>query len=203
MTSFSQAIVVEGRYDKIKLESVVDGLIVTTDGFNIFRDIEKQDYIRFLAENRGIIVLTDSDEAGFRIRRFVRDLAVNGECFDAFVPDIEGKEHRKSSPGAAGILGVEGISPEIILKSLGDAVPFKLKDNKDEEMLSQELLTPARLFEDGISGTAGASERRRMLLKEMGLPSRMSVNSLIKTVNRVTGISVYTCAVEKIKVQKQ
>lgn len=198
MMHISQAVVVEGRYDKIKLDSAVDAIIVTTDGFNIFKDTEKQEYIRFLAGTAGIIVLTDSDEAGFRIRRFVRDLAANGKCFDAYVPDISGKEKRKSSPGAAGILGVEGIDVDIILKALRDSVPFGEGSSENLQNNPEELLTPARLFEDGFTGTAGASERRRRLLVEMGLPSRLSVNALINTVNRVTGISVYERAVKEI-----
>lgn len=196
MIQIDQAVIVEGRYDKIKLESTVDGIVVTTDGFNIFNDTEKQEYIRYLAKKTGIIVLTDSDEAGFRIRRFVRDLASGGECFDAFVPDIAGKEKRKPGPGAAGILGVEGISPDIIIKALRDAVPFNTASGTDVEKESDQLLTTARLFEDGFSGTTGATERRRRLLSEMGLPTRLSVNAIINTVNRVCGISEYERAAQ-------
>ena len=206
MIKLSQAVIVEGRYDRIRLDSVVDCIVVTTDGFNIFKDLEKQEYIKRLAHSTGIIVLTDGDEAGFRIRRFVRDLASGGECYDAYVPDVKGKEKRKPSPGAAGILGVEGLDTDVIVKALREAVPFRVSEDGVNEACQDredELLTHARLFEDGFSGTAGASERRKKLLEIMKLPTRLSVNALLNTVNRVVGISEYEKAVEILKNENQ
>ncbi len=118
MIRLKQAVVVEGRYDKIKLSSIVDTLIIETDGFGIFKDKEKLNFIRRLAKSRGIIVMTDSDSAGFLIRSHIRSTVTEGEVIDVYIPDIKGREKRKVTDSAEGLLGVEGVSKETILAAL-------------------------------------------------------------------------------------
>ncbi len=123
MLKLEQAIITEGRYDKIRLANIVDALIITTEGFRIFSDPEKREFIRRLADTVGIIVLTDSDAAGFRIRSYIQNIAPDGKIINAYIPDICGKERRKTQSSAEGKLGVEGVADEIILDALKKAIP--------------------------------------------------------------------------------
>ena len=121
MIHFEQAVVVEGKYDKIRLSSLIDAVIIVTNGFGIYKNKELQSLIRFYAENQGIIVLTDSDAAGFKIRGMIKSIAAKGKIYNAYIPEILGKEKRKDKPSKEGLIGVEGMEGGIILEALGSA----------------------------------------------------------------------------------
>lgn len=193
MIHLSQAVIVEGKYDKIKLESVVDALIITTEGFSIFKDNEKKELIKALAKSVGIIILTDSDSAGFKIRNYIKNFVKDGKIYNVYVPDIFGKEKRKASPSKEGKLGVEGISPEII----SDAI--KAVGIEAQEAERTEIITRITLFDDGFIGQANSEQKRRKLLHELKLPEAMSVNSLLEVINRLFTVSEYKAVVKNIK----
>ena len=176
-----EAIVVEGRYDKAALAGVVDTLILDTAGFGVFRDGEKLALLRRLAEKRGLIVLTDPDGAGFVIRNYLKGAIPKGQVKHAYVPDVYGKERRKRAPGKEGKLGVEGMSPDVLRRAVLNAGATVLDGDAPERAAGN--LTPADLFALGLSGTADAAERRRELLKRMGLPERMSAKALLAALN--------------------
>ncbi len=193
MIHLSQAVIVEGKYDKIKLESVVDALIITTEGFSIFKDNEKKELIKALAKSVGIIILTDSDSAGFKIRNYIKSFVKDGKIYNVYVPDIFGKEKRKASPSKEGKLGVEGISPEIISNAI------KAVGIEAQEAERTEIITRITLFDDGFIGQANSEQKRRKLLHELKLPEAMSVNSLLEVINRLFTVSEYKAVVKKIK----
>ena len=181
MIKINEAIVVEGKYDKIKLSSIVDGLIIETNGFRIFKDKEKINLLRNLAKKRGILIFTDSDSAGFLIRNYISSIIPKENIKHAYIPDIYGKEKRKYNYSKEGKLGVEGIPKKIIEKSLKDAgVIFKetelVKKNKRE-------ITKIDLYDYGLSGRDKSSELRKAFLKQLNLPEHLSVNSLVKVLN--------------------
>lgn len=175
----SQAVVVEGKYDKIKLENTVDALIITTDGFGIFKNAEKKEYLRKLAEERGLLIITDSDSAGFIIRNHLKSFIDDKLIFNAYIPSVEGKEKRKNAPSKEGTLGVEGISGEKILEAIEKSGAL----GKTQDETNRKIYTPSDLFSMGLSGTADAKERREKLLKLLNLPKHMNTNSLIKYMN--------------------
>ena len=193
MIKLKEAVIVEGKYDKIKLSSLVDGLIITTDGFGIFKDREKRELIKTLAKKRGIIILTDSDSAGFLIRSHIKGFVSEGEIKNVFIPDVFGKEKRKSAPSKEGKLGVEGMDLELLENALKKAgiVEEKTSPNAKKVLKSD-------LFEDGISGGADSKAKRTRLLKELGLPERMSANALLETVNALYSFEEYKAAVSRI-----
>lgn len=193
MIHLTQAVIVEGKYDKIKLETVVDALIITTEGFSIFKDKEKKELIKALAKSVGIIILTDSDSAGFKIRNYIKNFVKDGKIYNVYVPDIFGKEKRKISPSKEGKLGVEGISPEII----SDAI--KSAGINANEFDREEIITRVTLFDDGFIGQANSEQKRKKLLHELKLPEAMSINSLLEVINRLYTATEYKAAVEKIK----
>ena len=176
MLKIREAIVVEGRYDKIALEPLVDTAIFTTDGFGIFRDAEKMSLLRSVAEKRGLIVLTDPDGAGLVIRSRLRGCIDAKYLRHAYIPDVPGKERRKSAPSREGTLGVEGMAPEVLLEALERCGATFSDDASDP-------VTKADLYVLGLSGTAGAAERRLRLLKRLGLPVNLSANALLEAVN--------------------
>ena len=175
----SQAVIVEGKYDKIKLSALIDGVIIPTDGFRIYKDRQKIAMIKSIAEKQGIIILTDSDRAGFQIRGFVRSLAKNAKVTNIYIPQVEGKEKRKKSPGAEGTLGVEGIGADT-LREL-----FRRFGILEETGIQREKRQITRLdfYEDGIMGGAGAVQKRRALMARLGLPSYLATNSLLEVIN--------------------
>ncbi len=175
----SQAVVVEGKYDKIKLENTVDALIITTDGFGIFKNAEKKIYLRKLAEERGLLIITDSDSAGFIIRNHLKSFIDDKLIFNAYIPSVKGKEKRKNAPSKEGTLGVEGISGEMILEAIKKSGAL----GKNEEETNRKIYIPSDLFSMGLSGTPDAKERREKLLKLLNLPKHMNTNSLIKYMN--------------------
>ena len=193
MIKLKEAVIVEGKYDKIKLSSLVDGLIITTDGFGIFKDREKRELIKTLAKKRGIIILTDSDSAGFLIRSHIKGFVSEGEIKNVFIPDVFGKEKRKSAPSKEGKLGVEGMDRELLENALKKAGIVG-----QSEPSNAKKVTKADLFEDGISGGADSKAKRTRLLKELGLPERMGANALLETVNALYSFEEYKAAVSRI-----
>lgn len=177
-----QLILVEGRYDATTLSSLVEGLILTTDGFSIFADKEKQALIRRLGKQRGLLIMTDSDAAGFRIRHYLEKIAMGCEVRHVYIPALSGKESRKSAPSKEGTLGVEGMPPEVLRKAFQDAGVMVGKPP-----LPDNQLTYTDLFEMGLSGSSGSAARRRMLLKYLGLPPRLSKRALVQVLS-----SLYT-----------
>ena len=178
MIKLKEAVIVEGKYDKIKLSSLVDGLIITTDGFGIFKDEKKRKLIITLAKKRGIIILTDSDSAGFLIRSHINGFVKEGKITNVFIPDIFGKERRKTSPSKEGKLGVEGMSEQILTEAFKKAGILP-----GEKKTSCRPITKTDLFDDGICGRADSKAKRLRLLKVLELPERMSSNALLSVLN--------------------
>lgn len=176
------AVIVEGRYDAARLTNLVDTLILTTDGFAIFKDKARQKLFKQTARTRGLIVLTDSDAAGFKIRHFVTNLAGAAYVRQAYVPAIPGKESRKAEPGKEGLLGVEGVQDSLILQALQTALA-SLPDTPDAVADTPRPITYTDLYEWGISGTANSAQRRRALLSRLGLPPRLSKKELLSVLN--------------------
>ncbi len=183
MKRIKEVIVVEGKYDKIALGNVVDATIVTTEGFGIFRDRDKQAMLRRLADKRGIIVLTDADGAGFLIRSKLSGIIKPDKIKHAYIPDIDGKERRKDKPSKEGTLGVEGMSPEVLLHALISA--GATVEDGDEIRYSSEI-TKADLFILGLSGGNNSSIKRKALQKELLLPEKLSANALLSVLNIIT-----------------
>ncbi len=179
MIKLKQAVVVEGKYDKIKLSSIVDAPIIVTNGFSIFKDKEKLKYIKEVAKKRGIVIMTDSDNAGFMIRnRILQAVGKDAEVINVYIPDVFGKEKRKDKPSAEGKLGVEGIDADIIRKSLEK---YGVTCEKAEKH-SREI-TKTDLFTFGLSGGEDSSARRKVLLKKLDLPEDMTANSMLDALN--------------------
>ena len=190
MIRVKEAIVVEGKYDKIKLSSLVDGVIIETNGFGIFKDREKVRYLRELAAKRGLIVLTDSDGAGFLIRGRLSSSIPPQQIKHAYIPDILGKERRKAAPSKEGKLGVEGMEPAVLLEALRRAGATFLDETAGAES-SGRTITKADLFADGLSGGPGAAEKRRALLKALDLPEHLTANALLELLNTLLGCEGY------------
>ena len=179
MHSVREVIVVEGRYDKNSLSQVVDAVIIETSGFGIFNNSQKQKLLRKMAESRGLVVLTDSDGAGFVIRNFIKSCVDPALVKHAYIPDIYGKEKRKLSPSKEGKLGVEGMRPEILLEALRRA--GATIDN--EESAVRAKISKADMFAKGLSGKDGSKERRAALIRQLDLPEHMTADALLDFLN--------------------
>lgn len=177
MIRLNEAVVVEGKYDKIKLASVVDAVIIVTNGFRIFKDGEKLALIRYYAEKTGIIILTDSDSAGRKIRGYIKGAVKNGTVKNVHIPDIFGKERRKEKPSAEGKLGVEGIDKEVLLEA------FRRAGITSSERKAAPDITKAVMFESGLSGGRDSSILRKKLQKRLGLPELLSTGALLEVLN--------------------
>ena len=182
MIRVKEAIVVEGRYDKNALKQVVDTVVIETAGFGIFKDTEKRAYLRRLAKQRGIIVLTDGDGAGFVIRSHLKGILPPEQVKHAYIPDIQGKERRKRTPGKEGKLGVEGMRPEVLLEALKRAGATFL-DGERAESRTGTTVTKVDLVRLGLSGGPESGARRKALQKKWGLPERLSANGLLEAIN--------------------
>ena len=176
MIKISQAIVVEGRYDKNTLSQIVDAPIFETSGFHIMKDKATQALLRRVAMERGLIVFTDSDGGGFVIRNFLKQIIPAQYLFHAYIPDIYGKEKRKSTPGKEGKLGLEGMSREVILTALENCGANFHPNEK-------QPITKQHLFALGLSGQANSSILRKQLLKKLELPEHMSANAMLKALD--------------------
>ena len=188
-----EVIIVEGKYDKIALESLVDGIIIPTDGFGIFNDREKQKMIRRLAAERGLVLLTDSDGAGFVIRNFLKGCVPAELIKNAYIPQIAGKEKRKAAPSKEGTLGVEGMSLEVLAEALKRAGVCVGEGEKLSNNITREML-----YNDGYIGKDNSSEKRKALLKRLELPHYLSTNALLKIINLVCDIKQYREITESI-----
>lgn len=188
-------IIVEGKYDKIKLDSLFDADIVTTDGFGIFSDNEKQAYIKKLAESRKILTATDSDGAGLVIRGFLSGLIPKGRVEHVLIPPISGKERRKSTPSKEGTLGLEGIAADTIRALFAPYIPGAAK-------IAVDPISNVDLYEDGLIGADRACERRRELEVELHLPTNLSTSSLIKAINSLGGREIYENALRHIEARR-
>ena len=180
MVKIKEAILVEGRYDKNTLSQVVDATIFETSGFGIFKDKQMLSLLRRVARERGLIVFTDSDGAGFVIRNHVKSAIDRKYLKHAYIPDIYGKERRKSAHGKEGKLGVEGMKPDVILECLTRAGATVEGENSIE---SRQEITKLDLVELGLSGGAGSDARRKALLKKLKLPEHMSANAMLQALN--------------------
>lgn len=181
MRKIKEVIVVEGRYDKNTLSQTVEAVIVTLGGFSVFNDREKLAFLRRLAEKQGLIVLTDSDGAGFVIRNYLKGALPRDKVRQAYIPDVQGKERRKRRPGKEGKLGVEGMRSEVLLEALQRAGATFLDETA--EAADKERLTKADLFELGLTGGQDSAARRRTLLRQLDLPEHLTANGLLEALN--------------------
>ena len=181
MLNIREAIAVEGRYDKNTLSQVVDTLIIETRGFGIFKDPERMALLRRAAERRGLIVLTDSDGAGFVIRNRIKSAIPGKFLKHAYIPDVYGKERRKRQPGKEGKLGVEGMSPQVLEQVLRRAGATFLEEGAPER--ESPALTKADLYAAGLTGRPDSAQRRQALLKRLDLPKHMTANALLEVLN--------------------
>lgn len=181
MVKVREVIVVEGRYDKNTLLQVVDATVLETHGFGIFKDKEQLSLLRRAAEKRGLIVLTDSDGAGFVIRNYLKGAIPGNLVKHAYIPDIPGKERRKTAPGREGKLGVEGMHPEILLEALRRA--GATLEGEAPDGAPRGGITKADLMELGLYGGTESGERRQTLLQKLGLPQYMSTNAMLQALN--------------------
>lgn len=197
MFSVEEIIITEGLYDKIKLSGFIESPVFITEGFKIFNDKQMQKAVRTFAEKTGIVILTDSDSAGLKIRAFIKQLAKDGTVFDAYIPEIYGKERRKSVGGKEGLLGVEGISEDIILEALKKSGANVCGVREEKRAKTPVLKSDFYAF--GLSGQENSHRLRTELLKELNLPSKMSSNMLISVVNRLLTKEELSALVDKIK----
>ena len=181
MKRIREVIVVEGRYDKNTISQVVDAAVVTLGGFAVFNDREKLSFLRRLAEERGLIVLTDSDGAGFVIRNYLKGALPRDRVKQAYIPDIPGKERRKRSPGKEGKLGVEGMKSAVLLEALRRAgATF---EDEAPAVERGEPITKADLYALGLTGGTGSAERRQVLLRRLDLPEHLTPNAILEALN--------------------
>ena len=178
MIKLSQAVIVEGRYDKTTLENIIDALIIPTDGFRIFKDKEKCALIRSVAQKNGIIIMTDSDSAGAMIRAHIKRITDNKNITHVYIPQIIGKEKRKDKPSKEGTLGVEGMSAEIITEALKKSGITGEKTDK-----ASKKITKNDMFRFGLSGSPDAAKKRQSLLKFLELPDNLSPNAMLDIIN--------------------
>lgn len=201
MIRLKQAVIVEGRYDKARLTSLLDATIITTEGFRVFRDREKLALIRRLAAQSGVILLTDSDAAGFRIRGYLAGAIPKEQITHVYIPDLWGKERRKAHPSAEGKLGVEGIPNQLLLEAFrraGVAVEVAHEDKTD--VSTSQKFTKADLMEWGLSGGPDSAARRRALLRRLKLPERLSANGLLEMLNRMYDRETIHAILEELEI---
>ena len=196
MIKTERAVIVEGRYDKIKLKNILDAQIIETGGFSIFNDSEKRAFIKRLAETKGIIIATDSDAAGFKIRNYIKNFSKNGDIINVYIPDILGKEKRKNTYSKERKLGVEGMDDSVLLEA------FKKAGITAECLVSDEnkrLITKTDLYLDGLNGTENSGEKRRKLLTLLSLPKRLSSSAMLDALNSFYTFEQYKQAVNAVE----
>ena len=196
MVSVKEAIVVEGRYDKNTLSQIVDAPILETSGFGIMKDKAQLALLRRVAQKRGLIVFTDSDGAGFVIRNFLKGAIPGEHLKHAYIPDVFGKEKRKAAPGKEGKLGVEGMTPEIILSCLRRA--GATMDDMDTEETG-EPITKLDMFYAGLSGGPESKNKRLALLRKLELPEHMSANAMLQALNLLYNMKELTNIVKDME----
>ncbi len=196
MIKIDKAIIVEGKYDKIKLSSIVDAVIIVTNGFGIFKDKEKLELIRYYANTTGIIILTDSDSAGRKIRGYIKGALNGGDIINVYIPDIFGKEKRKDKPSAEGKLGVEGVNSRILLEA------FEKSGITASESNSEPDITKLTLYELGLSGGTDSRILRERLQASLGLPKLMSASALIEVLNTMLDSKELAARINMLKEEK-
>lgn len=194
MIKIKEAIVVEGRYDKNTLSQIVDATIFETNGFGIFKDVQRMNLLRRVAEKHGLIVFTDSDGAGFVIRNRIKSCIPAQYLKHAYIPDIFGKERRKAAPGKEGKLGVEGMTKEVLL----DALRRCGATAEGESAVTSERITKQDLMELGLSGGKDASAKRLALLKKLELPEHLSANAMLQALNMLYDLDELTQIVNNL-----
>lgn len=199
MLKIKEAVIVEGRYDKIKLSGVVEAPIVETNGFRIFKDKEKQSLIRQIAEKRGILIITDSDSAGFVIRNFLKGIIPDTRIKQCYIPQLKGKEKRKDKPSKEGFLGVEGVSDDVIISAI---------KNSGAEIIGEENtgqknvgITKADFYDMRLTGGANSKCNREKLLKYLNLPVYLSTNAMIDALNILLTKSELLDLIEKLNIK--
>lgn len=195
MIHTDKVVVVEGKYDEIKLASIIDATIIKTDGFGIFKDKEKQQLLETLAEKRGLIILTDSDSAGFMIRNFVGSKIPPDRVTHVYIPDIYGKERRKTKASSEGKLGVEGVPADVITEAFEKAGIGTETPQRTEA--SPRQITNIDFYDDGIVGCENSKARRIELQKKLGLPERLSTAGLLKIINILVTYDEYKKLIER------
>ncbi len=194
MLHIKEVIVVEGKFDREKLKKITDAPIICTDGFEIYKSDALVTSIRAAARGRGVLILTDSDGAGFRIRNYLKQcLGEDADVKHAYIPRVEGCEKRKKVGGKEGILGVEGIDEDTLREILSR---FAVRDDGGERRGAQ--ITKQMLYEDGLSGGEGSAARRRALARELNLPPRISANAMLDILNKAYSLEEYRAAVKRI-----
>lgn len=183
MRKIKEVIVVEGRYDKNTIAQVVDAHVVTLEGFAVFHDQKKLAFLRRLAGERGLILLTDSDGAGFVIRNYLKGALPKEQVKQAYIPDVQGKERRKRRPGREGKLGVEGMRPQVLLSALERAGATFLDEEDAAPLKMREPITKADLYALGLTGGPDSAARRRALMKRLNLPEHLTANGLLEALN--------------------
>ena len=182
MRKVKEVIVVEGRYDKNAISQVVDATVITLGGFAVFNDQEKLAFLRRLAAERGLIILTDSDGAGFVIRNYLKGALPKDQVKQAYIPDVRGKERRKRYAGKEGKLGVEGMKPDVLVTSLERAGATFL-DEKEKSTPAKDPITKADLFALGLTGGPDSAAKRQALLKRLDLPEHLTTNGMLEALN--------------------
>lgn len=195
MIKIREAIVVEGRYDKNTLSQIVDATIFETNGFGIFKDVQRMDLLRRVAEKHGLIVFTDSDGAGFVIRNRIKSCIPGEHLKHAYIPDVYGKERRKREPGKEGKLGVEGMTREVIL----DALCRSGATIEGQNVSVPKQITKQDLMELGLSGGKDASAKRLALLKKLELPEHMSANAMLQALNVLYSLDELTALLNELE----
>lgn len=182
MLKIKEAIIVEGKYDKMKLKSLVDTPVIATNGFRVFKDKEKQNLIRQVANSRGVLILTDSDSAGFVIRNFLKGSVPSEKIKNCYIPEIKGKEKRKDAPSKEGFLGVEGVSDEIIINAVKQSGATILNSDETVKNINDEI-TKTLFFQLGLTGAENSKNLRTELLKSLNLPVYLTTNAMIEALN--------------------
>ena len=193
LIKLDRPVIVEGKYDKITLQNVVDALIITTDGFGIFKNKEKCDLIRQIAKKNGIIIMTDSDSAGAVIRSYIKKIVSDCEIINVYVPELNGKEKRKTKPSKSGLIGVEGMTPEIIENALKKSGVFSARTEE------RRKITKADMFAFGLSGGEDSREKRKSFLKGLELPESLSSSAMLDVLNNMLTFEEF---IEKAKLFK-
>lgn len=179
LIKLDRPVIVEGKYDKITLSNVIDALIIPTNGFGIFKDREKCALIRTLARHKGIIVITDSDSAGAVIRAYLKKIVGEAQIINVYIPQLKGREKRKRTPSKEGLLGLEGMSPEIIENALNKCGVFSVKSE------NKRKITKADMFVCGLSGGENSADKRKSFLKYLDFPQNLSSSALLDLINNI------------------
>ena len=195
MLKTDKVIVVEGKYDAIRLANSVDAAILRTEGFGVFKDKEKQELLRTLGEKRGLLVLTDGDSAGMLIRNYIRNIVPAEQITDVYVPDLYGKEKRKDKPSKEGKLGVEGIPDDILIEALKKAGVTEEGDVRPA-VSNERLITRMDFYRDGLAGGPNSKAKRLALQSALGLPERMTGKQLLRIINMMVSYDEYRALVD-------